>query len=88
MNILISYLKISSSSWKTEKKSSKGALKLEVPKMTKVEGFNPSRASLRGSQGLRTGSIDQIYNKKGKGRAPRGARRGVGPEPDSETRTD
>jgi hypothetical protein len=31
-----SYLKISSSSWKTEKISSKGALKLEVPKMTKM----------------------------------------------------
>jgi hypothetical protein len=30
------YLKINSSSWKTEKKSSKGALKLEVPKMTKM----------------------------------------------------
>jgi hypothetical protein len=31
-----SYLKINSSSWKTDKKSSKGALKLEVPKMTKM----------------------------------------------------
>ena len=34
-----SYLEISSSSWKTEEISSKGALKLEVPKMPKVEEF-------------------------------------------------
>jgi hypothetical protein len=30
------YLKINCSSWKTDKKSSKGALKLEVPKMPKM----------------------------------------------------
>jgi hypothetical protein len=30
------YLKISSSSWKTKEISSKGALKLEVPKMPKM----------------------------------------------------
>jgi hypothetical protein len=35
-NFTISYLKISSSSWKTAKKSYKGALKLEVPKMPKM----------------------------------------------------
>ena len=45
--VIISYLKISSSSWKTEKKSYKGALKLEVPKMPKVEEFYPPRASRR-----------------------------------------
>jgi hypothetical protein len=33
------YLKISSSSSKTAKKGSKGALKLEVPKMPKIEEF-------------------------------------------------
>jgi len=34
--MIISYLKISSSSSKTDKKSSKDAPKLEVPKMTKM----------------------------------------------------
>jgi len=44
-NFTISYLKISSSSWKTAEKSYKGALKLEVPKMPIVEEFNPSKVS-------------------------------------------
>ena len=35
-DIIIGYLKISSSSSKTDKKSSQGTLKLEVPKMTKM----------------------------------------------------
>jgi hypothetical protein len=35
-NITRSCLKISSSSWETDKKSSQGALKLEVPKMPKM----------------------------------------------------
>jgi hypothetical protein len=34
--VIRSYLKISSSSWETEEISSKGALKLEVPKMPKM----------------------------------------------------
>jgi hypothetical protein len=41
------YLKISSSSWKTEEISSKGALKLEVPKMPKVMVSLAQRRRLR-----------------------------------------
>jgi len=32
--------------------------------MPNVEDFNPSRASLRKPQGLTTGSINHVYNKK------------------------
>jgi hypothetical protein len=35
-NMIRSCLKISSSSWETDKKSSQAALKLEVPKMPKI----------------------------------------------------
>jgi hypothetical protein len=45
-------------------KSYKGALKLEVPKMPKVEEFNPSKVSRREPKGLTTGSSDYIYNKR------------------------
>jgi hypothetical protein len=38
-NTFITHLKISSSSWKTAEKGSKGVLKLEVPKMPKIAEF-------------------------------------------------